>query len=121
MQIFYEGSKFSVDEFNIDLKQKIEKQIYCAIDDVTKFNLITQEEAKHLKTQNTIIPTMYALPKTHEDGMPLRQFHENFRYKDIELSQVDCTTKTWIICITIVRVTLFVFLERFSTFARVQL
>ena len=54
MKIFYDGSKFSVDELNIDLTQKIEKQVHCSIYDVTKLNLTTQEEAKHLKTQSTI-------------------------------------------------------------------
>ena len=71
-QILNDGSKFSVDEFNIDLTQKIEKQVNGAIADLTKCNLITQKEAKHLKTQGSTIPRMYGLPKTHKDGMPLR-------------------------------------------------
>ena len=58
LNILKENSKFSVDEFDIDLTPKIEKQVNSAITELAKSNLITQKEAKQLRTKGSTIPSI---------------------------------------------------------------
>ena len=70
--ILSDTSKFTRDEFQIDLTSKIEKQVIISTNKLKKLGIIDETVAKTISPKGSIVPRLYGLPKIHKQGIPVR-------------------------------------------------
>ena len=70
--IISDHDKFRIDDKQEDASPGTSKEISKLLDGLRRRGLITQSMCRNLLSNNVACPRLYALPKTHKPGVPVR-------------------------------------------------